>query len=92
MGVRPTRVNEDPHVILPFGHAMACPYVGRRGDLRGSLRRRGISHGVENTQSEIHRSAQDDSERLGMTVLRRCHTDSKRQESTPVFFHAHKYI
>jgi hypothetical protein len=30
MGLRPTRVNENPHVIPAYGHAMACPYTGRR--------------------------------------------------------------
>jgi hypothetical protein len=26
MNTQPTRVNENPHVIPAYGHAMACPY------------------------------------------------------------------
>jgi len=31
MGSQPARVNENPHVVLAYGPAMACPYRGRRG-------------------------------------------------------------
>ncbi len=30
MGLGPTRVNDNPHVMPAYGHAMACPYSGRR--------------------------------------------------------------
>ncbi len=31
MALQPTRVNDNLRFIPAYGHAMACPYSGRRG-------------------------------------------------------------